>query len=100
MNPDEGATEERWNDAIDWLLNSRHCADPDIQRAFWGMVDGRCTREEADKGSLRNGKPIPDEGGTPGCDGCGDTEAVLFQDDNEDRYLCEACDTKPVEVTT
>jgi hypothetical protein len=39
-----------WNNAIDWLLNSRHTADPDIQRAFWGMVDGKLTRDEADAG--------------------------------------------------
>lgn len=39
-----------WNEAIDWLLNSRHTADPDIQSAFWGMVEGRFTREQADNG--------------------------------------------------
>lgn len=39
-----------WNEAIDWLLNSRHTADPEIQSAFWGMVEGRFTREQADTG--------------------------------------------------
>jgi hypothetical protein len=40
--------EARWDDAIDWLLNSRHTADPDIQHAFWGIVDGKLTRDQAD----------------------------------------------------
>jgi hypothetical protein len=42
--------ERLWNEAVDWLLNSRHTADPDIQTAFWGMVEGRFTREQADNG--------------------------------------------------
>lgn len=45
--------DKRWNEAVDWLLNSRHCGDPDIQEAFWGMVDGKYTREQADRGCLR-----------------------------------------------
>lgn len=44
------AKDKPWNDAIDWLLNSRHTADPDIQSAFWGMVDGQVTRQQADAG--------------------------------------------------
>lgn len=36
----------RWNEAVDWLLNSRHTADPDIQGPFWAYVDGHITREE------------------------------------------------------
>lgn|GEM_PF-1899500 len=46
-NPDP-ESEKRWNDAIDWLLNSRHTADPDIQGPFWAHVDGKITREELD----------------------------------------------------
>ena len=42
-----------WKEAIDWLLNSRHTADPDIQSAFWGMVEGRFTREQADTGVFK-----------------------------------------------
>ena len=38
-----------WNDAIDWLLNSRHTGDPNIQKAFWGIVDGKYTRDQADQ---------------------------------------------------
>jgi hypothetical protein len=41
--------ENRWNEAIDWLLNSRHTGDPDIQKAFWGVVDGKITRDQADR---------------------------------------------------
>lgn len=44
------AEEENWNEAIDWLLNSRHTGDPDIQTAFWGIADGKFTREYADGG--------------------------------------------------
>jgi len=40
--------EDRWNQAIDWLLNSRHTGDPDIQKVFWGVVDGKYTRDQAD----------------------------------------------------
>ena len=36
----------RWNNAIDWLLNSRHTADPDIQGPFWKHVDGEISLEE------------------------------------------------------
>jgi hypothetical protein len=46
--PERDEAEKRWDEAIDWLLNSRHTADPDIQRAFWGMVDGKYTRDQAD----------------------------------------------------
>lgn len=38
----------RWNDAVDWLLNSRHTADPDIQRVFWGVAGGHYDRDEAE----------------------------------------------------
>jgi hypothetical protein len=40
---------ERWNDAVDWLLNSRYTSDPHIQDMFWGIVDGKHTRDEADR---------------------------------------------------
>lgn len=40
--------DKRWNDAVDWLLNSRHTADPDIQGPFWAYVDGLITRDELD----------------------------------------------------
>ena len=39
-----------WNEAVDWLLNSRHTADPDIQSGFWGLAEGRFTRQQADTG--------------------------------------------------
>lgn len=42
--------DQDWNEAVDWLLNSRHTADPDIQSAFWGLAEGRFTREQADNG--------------------------------------------------
>lgn len=32
--------------AVDWLLNSRHTADPDIQDLFWGITDGYVTIDE------------------------------------------------------
>lgn len=41
-----------WNEAVDWLLNSRHCADPDVQSAFRALAEGRCTRDEADRGDV------------------------------------------------
>jgi hypothetical protein len=41
-------TGERWHGAIDWLLNSRHTADPDIQGPFWAYCDGLITRDELD----------------------------------------------------
>ncbi len=37
---------EGWNLAVDWLLNSRHTADPDIQDPFWACADGQITRDE------------------------------------------------------
>ncbi len=44
-----------WDDAVDWLINSHHCADLEIQRAFRALAEGRCTRDEADRGD------VPDE---------------------------------------
>jgi hypothetical protein len=35
-----------WDLAVDWLLTSRHTADPDIQDPFWACVDGLITRDE------------------------------------------------------
>ncbi len=49
----------RWNEAVDWLLNSRYTGDPDIQAAFWMLADGHCTRDEADRGYM---KERPDDG--------------------------------------
>lgn len=43
---DNAATDKRWNEAVDWLLNSRHTADPDIQGPFWAHVDGLITLDE------------------------------------------------------
>lgn len=48
-DPERRAGEKLWNEAIDWLMNSRHTAEPGIQTAFWGIVDGELTREQADK---------------------------------------------------
>lgn len=42
----KGADEERWDDAVDWLLNSRYTGDPDIQTPFWARVDGHITSRE------------------------------------------------------
>jgi hypothetical protein len=50
MRDPEDPAEKRWSEAVDWLLNSRHCGDCDIQAAFWGMVDGLWDRKIADKG--------------------------------------------------
>lgn len=50
--PAQDAGDKLWNEAVDWLLNSRHTADPDIQNAFWGMVEGKYTRDQADRGHL------------------------------------------------
>lgn len=47
--PSKRVTRKRWNEAVDWLLNSRHTADPDIQRPFWAYVDGLITIEELDR---------------------------------------------------
>lgn len=41
--------DRRWNEAVDWLLNSRHMADPDIQGPFWAYVEGLISREELDR---------------------------------------------------
>ncbi len=41
-------SDHRWDEAVDWLLNSRHTADPDIQAPFWAYADGLITREELD----------------------------------------------------
>lgn len=51
--PAVNPAERRWNDAVDWLLNSRHCGgDPDIQDMFWGIAEGACGRAEAETISL------------------------------------------------
>lgn len=42
-------SDQTWNEAIDWLLNSRHCADPGIQAAFWGIAEGKCTRKNVEE---------------------------------------------------
>lgn len=46
-SPDSAAYEQRWNAAIDWLLN-RYTIDPDIQEPFWAFVDGHLSRAELD----------------------------------------------------
>lgn len=40
--------EKRWNDAIDWLLNSPYTGDPECQGRFWALVDGLTTRDKVD----------------------------------------------------
>lgn len=47
--------DRHWNEAIDWLLNSRHTGDPDIQAAFWMLAGGHCTREEANSDFMKEG---------------------------------------------
>jgi hypothetical protein len=49
---------KHWNEALDWLLNSRHTGDPDIQAAFWLLAAGRCTREEADRGHTDDDRSV------------------------------------------
>lgn len=49
--------DRRWNEAVDWLLNSRHTADPNIQGPFWAYVDGLITRDELDTFSAEGGEP-------------------------------------------
>lgn len=50
-NADRDAAEGRWGDAIDWLLNSRYM-DPEALVAFWGVVDGHWSVEDADRGFI------------------------------------------------
>lgn len=47
------AGEERWNEAIDWLLNSRYTGAPEIQGRFWALVDGKTTRDQVDSYDYR-----------------------------------------------
>jgi prevent-host-death family protein len=49
MPPTEVETDKNWNEAVDWLINSRHCGDPDIQAAFWGIAEGNCTRKNVEE---------------------------------------------------
>lgn len=44
-----GRDSANWDTAIDWLLNSRHTADPDIQTAFWAIADGIATEDEVEE---------------------------------------------------
>lgn len=37
-----------FDNAVDWLLNSRHTADPDIQNQFWALSDGLITDDEVE----------------------------------------------------
>lgn len=41
-----------WNEAVDWLLNSRWTGDPEVQAAFWGMAEGWVTRDQAEAGYI------------------------------------------------
>lgn len=50
---------KQWNEAVDWLLNSNHCGDPDIQAAFWLLADGHITRDEA-KAGFRDDQSLTD----------------------------------------
>lgn len=52
--PTPNSDDKRWNEAIDWLLNSRHTADPDIQGPFWAYIDGLITRSELDHFSAKD----------------------------------------------
>jgi hypothetical protein len=55
---DKNATEKRFGDAIDWLLNSRY-TDSEAVTAFWGICDGRWTADDAEHGSI-DGVPLRD----------------------------------------
>jgi antitoxin (DNA-binding transcriptional repressor) of toxin-antitoxin stability system len=46
--PLETDDDKRWNDAVDWLLNSVYTAEPGAQAAFWGIAEGSCTRDNAE----------------------------------------------------
>lgn len=50
------AVDPDWDAAVDWLLNSRHTADPAIQSAFWALSLGACTVDEADAGAMADGR--------------------------------------------
>jgi hypothetical protein len=84
-----------WNEAIDWLLNSRHTADPDIQSAFWGMAEGRFTRKQADTGCFQ----YDDEGNAyiPTDDEQPDTEATE-QAPREPRHWYKHDEPPPLDV--
>lgn len=47
-----------WDTAVDWLLNSGHNADMDVQDAFWMLSQGLCTEREADDGRLADGTTL------------------------------------------
>lgn len=51
--PEQRRDEARWNDAIDWLLDSPYTGDPEIQGRFWALVDGRTIRDEVDSYDFR-----------------------------------------------
>ena len=53
--PPETEIDKRWDEAVDWLLNSRYTADPDIQKAFWGIVVGKCSRDDAEEWVVEGG---------------------------------------------
>ncbi len=44
----EDAESKRFDAAVDWLLNSRHTGDPDIQTEFWAIADGLATPDVVD----------------------------------------------------
>lgn len=51
-DPRRAKSEERWDIAVDWLINCNVCADPDIQTRFWALVDGDVTRDRVDQADL------------------------------------------------
>lgn len=46
-----------FDDAINWLLNSRHTGDRGIQASFWAYADGLVTEEEANSGFMADPGP-------------------------------------------
>lgn len=66
-----GSDTSDWDTAVDWLLNSRHTADPDIQTEFWAIADGLATCDEVEnllpselrerrKAAAKNDPTLPD----------------------------------------
>ncbi len=54
----KAAADRPWNEAVDWLINSPYCGEPEAQDPFWALADGLCTRDEASRGYMADGRTI------------------------------------------
>lgn len=50
--------DKNWDEAVDWLLNSRYVGDPDAQAAFNLLAAGGCTWDEATSGYMADGRTV------------------------------------------